>query len=44
MNAYAVAVIIGAVAGYLFGWRRGLAAGEYEAWDRLREDDRREAA
>jgi hypothetical protein len=40
VNAYAVALIIGAIIGYLYGWRRGLTLGAYEAWDGLREDDR----
>ncbi len=34
MNAYAAAVIVGAVFGYLYGWRRGLRAGAWSTWVR----------
>jgi hypothetical protein len=37
VNPYAIAAIVGAVVGYLYGWRRGLAAGAYESWQRLRD-------
>jgi hypothetical protein len=38
VNPYVVTLIVGAVAGYLYGWRRGLAAGAYESWQRFRGD------